>query len=154
MIERVHCEWAQLSDELTSEHQDEPQHGHADHGDHMNLCDAWVCICGNKPHLLGFHPCDPEGNALESDGSSSPGSRIRMPSSSDSIARFVRRSSTPISSTPSTRCRRSPTPGSRPTTPSGPTTASARCRPSCFCRGLMPPHSLVLKCLLDGEAYA
>jgi hypothetical protein len=37
----------------------------------MNLCDAWVCICGNKPHLLGFHPCDPEGNALESDGSAS-----------------------------------------------------------------------------------
>src|SRR5216683_4040046 len=94
------------------------------------------------------------GRSVSASATSSPGSRIRMPSSSDSIARFVRRSSTPTSSTPSTRCRRSPTPGSRPTTPSGPTTASARCRPSCFCRGLMPPHSLVLKCLLDGEAYA
>src|SRR6266849_7314739 len=93
------------------------------------------------------------GRSVSASATSSPGSRIRMPSSSDSIARFVRRSSTPTSSTPSTRCRRSPTPGSRPTTPSGPTTASARCRPSCFCRGLMPPHSLVLKCLLDGEAY-
>ncbi len=70
MVERIHCEWAQLSDEPTSEHQDELQ-GHADHGDQMNLCDAWVCICGNKPQLLGFYPCDPEGNALEPDGSAS-----------------------------------------------------------------------------------
>ena len=37
--------------------------------------------------------------------------------------------------TPSSRCRTSPRPGSRPIIPSGPMTASARCRPWRFCRG-------------------
>ena len=70
MVERIHCEWAQLSDELPNGHQYEVE-GHASHGNHMILCDAWVCICGNKPHLLGFYPCDAEGDALEPDGSAS-----------------------------------------------------------------------------------
>jgi hypothetical protein len=33
-------------------------------------------------------------------------------------------------------------------------TASARCRRWRFCRGQTPPYSPLLKCLLDGEAYA
>ena len=40
---------------------------------------------------------------------------------------FREESSTRTSSTPSTRCARSPRSGLRPTTPSGPTTASAGC---------------------------
>jgi putative transposase len=91
-------------------------------------------------------------SALRS-ATSSPGRPIRTPSSNDSIGASAKRSSTPISSTPSSRCARSPRPGSRSTTPSGPMTASARCGPWRFCRGQTRPQSLPLKCLLDGEAY-
>lgn len=27
--------------------------------------DAWVCVCGNKPHQDGFYPCNEKGNEIE-----------------------------------------------------------------------------------------
>lgn len=27
--------------------------------------DAWVCICGNRPHSDGFYPCDRNGKEVE-----------------------------------------------------------------------------------------
>ena len=27
--------------------------------------DAWICLCGNKPHYAGFYPCDAVGNEIE-----------------------------------------------------------------------------------------
>jgi hypothetical protein len=38
---------------------------HAKHGESLDQCDAWVCVCGNRSHLAGFYPCDRDGNGLE-----------------------------------------------------------------------------------------
>ena len=27
--------------------------------------DAWVCLCGNRPDLHGFYPCDKTGTYVE-----------------------------------------------------------------------------------------
>ena len=26
--------------------------------------DAWVCLCGNEPHMDGFYPCDKNGDEM------------------------------------------------------------------------------------------
>lgn len=66
MAERIHCEWAEPSADIMSQYHDEVR-AHADHGDYLERCDAWVCVCGNTPHRSGFFPCDAKGNALEPD---------------------------------------------------------------------------------------
>ena len=27
--------------------------------------EAWICVCGNKPQLEGFRPCDADGAEVE-----------------------------------------------------------------------------------------
>jgi len=27
--------------------------------------EAWICLCGNRPHYDGFYPCDKESNEME-----------------------------------------------------------------------------------------
>jgi hypothetical protein len=60
--EHIQCHWAEPSETSTPE--DEAR-SHAAHGDRMDECDAWVCICGNNPELLGFYPCDADGDRIE-----------------------------------------------------------------------------------------
>ncbi len=84
---------------------------------------------------------------------SSRASRIKMRSSSASIEATGPRCSTRTSSNHRRTSRRSPMPGSAPTTTSGLTTALAGSRRSRFCRGHHPRRSLRMHCLLDGEAY-
>jgi putative transposase len=78
---------------------------------------------GPEPVAEAFVECAPANGSASA--TFSPGSLIRMPSSSASIAHTVRKCSTLISSLRSSRCARSPTPGSRLTIPSGPMSASA-----------------------------
>src|SRR5438876_666971 len=99
MVERIRCEWTQPPDEPASGDQDEFQR-HADHGNHMDRCDASVCVCGNKPHLMGFYPCDSEGNAVDPQ-------RLRPPRLLRSVPTYDRLDDR-------NRCRLSPFWGARP----------------------------------------
>ena len=29
--------------------------------------DSWICSCGNRPDLEGFHPCNEQGELIEPD---------------------------------------------------------------------------------------
>lgn len=53
----VTCSWATATPADRAKYPEAARH-HQRHGADLGRCDAWVCGCGNRPDLEGFHPTD------------------------------------------------------------------------------------------------
>jgi hypothetical protein len=61
----VRCAWQDVDAAIAARFADATAF-HAAHGARdLSVCDAWICRCGNRPDLDGFHQCDDRGREID-----------------------------------------------------------------------------------------
>jgi len=62
----IRCEWASVApNSLTAARFPNAYAFHVAHGPNLTRCDAWVCVCGNRPDLEGFDATPGLGGAVD-----------------------------------------------------------------------------------------